>query len=431
MAKRVWFLLPLVFAACSTPATDAGDDTDPVDDGAACEGDVCVLTGTITESLTLTADKEWLLRGGVFIGDDVAETVLTVEPGTKIYGESATDGMLVVRRGSKLVAEGTAEAPIVFSSSKNKGERAAGDWGGLVLNGRALVNSCDDPEVLCEAYGEGGTGWYGGDDDGDSSGVLRYVRVEFAGTLISPDNELNGIAFQGVGSGTEVEYVQVHQNADDGVEFFGGAVDARHVLVTDVGDDGIDWTDGWRGRLQFAAVQQWPDQGDQGIEADNNAESNGAEPRSNPTLANITLVGSPESAASDLGILLREGTSGLLSHVLVKGFGEACLDVDHAETFANGKPGLENTVLDCAVATIEGEEGEDVDLKAWFEGGEGNAVKAAALTNPYDLAAPDLRPTAKISAPAVDLGEFFEAADYVGAFDTEDWTAGWTTTEAN
>ena len=158
-----------------------------------CDGDLCVLSGTITDNLTLTADKQYLLRGGVFIGDDESETILTIEPGVTVYGESSTDGMLVVRRHSKLNAIGTPEAPIVMTSSKAVGSRARGDWGGLIINGLAPINSCgDDAEVACEAYGEGGTGWYGGDNATDSSGHISYLRVEFAGTLVSPDNELNG-----------------------------------------------------------------------------------------------------------------------------------------------------------------------------------------------------------------------------------------------
>jgi hypothetical protein len=174
--------------------------------------------------------------------------------------------MLVVRRSSQIIARGTAALPIIFSSSKLDGERARGDWGGLIINGRSTINSCAGGTGVCEAFGEGGTGFYGGDDEADNSGVLEYVRVEFAGTLISPDNELNGIAFQGVGSGTTVDHIQVHMNADDGVEFFGGTVNVKHVLVTGVGDDSMDWTDGWRGRAQHIVLQQYDDGGDQGID---------------------------------------------------------------------------------------------------------------------------------------------------------------------
>ena len=174
----------------------------------------------------------------------------------------------------------------MFTSDQLEGQKARGDWGGLIINGNAPINGCD--EDLCSAEGEGSTGLYGGDNTEDNSGTLRYVRVEYAGTQFSEDNELNGIAFQGVGSGTTVEYIQVHMNADDGVEFYGGSVNVKYVVLTGIGDDSMDWTDGWNGKAQFVLAKQASDDGDNGIEADNNKANNDFEPRSNPTLANMT-----------------------------------------------------------------------------------------------------------------------------------------------
>ncbi|MFZ9886843.1 MAG: hypothetical protein ACO3JL_05000 [Myxococcota bacterium] len=433
---------PFLGLACGgeSPATDTGDNTQS--ETLACDGDVCVLTGTITDDLTLTADKAWLLRGGVFIGDDVNETVLTIEPGTTLFGETSTNGMLVIRRGSKIIAEGTAEAPIVMTSSKEDGSRARGDWGGLIVNGRAPVNGCD--EAPCEAFGEGGTGFYGEADADDSSGVLKYVRVEFAGTLISPDNELNGVAFQGVGRGTEVDYLQVHMGADDGVEFFGGTVNVKHVLVTGVADDSIDWTDGWQGKAQFLVVQQYEDAGDNGIEADNNAENNAAAPRSSPMISNVTLIGSPESDLSDLGILLREGTGANLANFIVTGFNDACLDIDHDETFANalteagaltGNLTLEHSILDCNKLYVE-DEGEAIDLKTFVEDlNTGNQVVDAGLEQPFSEAGPDFRPatTSPSTSGAVVFDDsFFTNVSFKGGVDPlNDWTRGWTTSARN
>jgi hypothetical protein len=429
--------------------TGTGDDDDSLDlpSGISCEEEFCALSGVITESFTLTADTAWLLRGGVFIGDDVNETVLSIEPGTTIYGESATDGMLVIRRGSKLLAEGSAEAPIVFTSSKAPGSRASGDWGGLILNGRAPINSCGSEaaaEGPCEAFGEGGTGWYGGGDADDDSGVLRYVRVEFAGTLISPDNELNGIAFQAVGRGTTVDYVQVHMNADDGIEFFGGTVDFRHVVVTGVGDDSLDWTDGWQGRGQFFVGQQYPEMGDNGMEADNNAEDNAAAPRSGPRLSNVTLLGVPDSTASDIGMLLREGTGARLHNLVVAGFGESCVDIDHNETFANALDGdgelsgeltLSDSILDCAVS-FDAEADGPVSVEAFvMELNSGNTLGDPGLVDAFDTAAPDFRAAEGGAAAAgghVPEDAFFESVSFRGGVGSEDdWTAGWTRYDAN
>lgn len=412
--------------------------------GTAAENGFCVLAGEITRDLHLTADHEYVLRGGVFIGDDVNETVLTIDPGTTIYGETATKGMLVIRRGSKIIAEGTREAPVVFTSPNLPGSRARGDWGGLVINGRAPVNGC--AEAPCEAEGEGGTGKYGGDDPDDDSGVLKYVRVEFAGILLSEDNELNGIAFQGVGRGTEVDYVQVHMNKDDGVEFFGGTVDVRHVVLTGIGDDSLDWTDGWTGRAQYVVALQFDDAGDQGIEADNNGENNAATPRSHPKLANLTLIGSG-GESSDIGVLLREGTAGNIYNSVIARFGEACLAIDHAETFAHAADGngglsgaltVEGTILHCPDSSpflepkAEDVPGRPFTVEDFFTTlNPGNRLADPGLKDAANIQAPDFRPRAGAAAAegAVTVPDpWFEATDYVGAFGPgDDWTAGWTT----
>lgn len=403
--------------------------------GTTAEGEVCVLEGTITQSLTLTPNKQYLLRGGVFIGDDSAETVLTIEAGTTLFGETASKGMLVIRRGSKIMADGTAEAPIVMTSPKTEGNRARGDWGGLIINGKAPVNGCD--AAPCESEGEGGTGKYGGSDPEDNSGVLRYVRVEYAGILLSEDNELNGIAFQGVGRGTTVDYIQVHMNKDDGVEFFGGTVDVKHVLLTGIGDDSLDWTDGWKGRGQYIAAVQFDDAGDQGIEADNNGENNDSEPRSEPTLSNLTIWGSG-GENSDLGVLLREGTGAWISNAIIGNFGEGCLALDHAATFANawdagmlsGALSINNSIIHCPGSSSFVEPELDMAppftvAEFWGFNDTNNEVDPA-LT---DTGARNFLPGS--GSPALGAGKapddgFFDQTDYVGAFGDTDWTAGWT-----
>ena len=282
-------------------------------------GNPVVLSGNITANQLLTANNYYLLEGAVFVQDGAT---LVVEPGTTIFGEGASNGTLIVAQGGRLVANGTAEAPIVFTSDQFEGERDRGQWGGLIVNGRAPVNTG------LPAFGEGDTGEYGGTDPEDSSGILRYVRVEFAGIEFSPDNELNGIAFQGVGSGTVVDYVQVHFNQDDGIEFFGGTVNAKHLYCTGIRDDSFDWTDGWTGKGQFWVAQQRGDDADNGFEADNNGDDNEASPRSNPTIYNVTLVGDPDGPESDTGLLLREGTAATLRNFIVIGFNAGGLDVD-------------------------------------------------------------------------------------------------------
>lgn len=445
--------LPLFGLACGEKDDDTGTSDGGTSDGGTsdggtgdgggttggveCENNICIVSGTLLEDQVWSAEYAWLLRGGVFVGDDENPTTLTIEPGTTVYGESATDGMLVIRRNSRIVADGTADAPIVFTSSKNPGSRARGDWGGLIINGKAPINACAEGKEDCEAFGEGGTGWYGGSDATDDSGVLRYVRVEFAGTLISPDNELNGIAFQAVGSGTTIEYVQVHMNADDGIEFFGGTAQAKYIVTTGIGDDNLDWTDGWQGKLQFMVMQQYDDNGDNGIEADNNGEDNAAEPFSAPTISNLTIIGSPESSSSDLGVLLREGTKGLLSNVIVTGWNEGCIDVDHDQTWSNGAAGdlmLSHSIVWCESENFIVDE-DTGSVEDWFLAQDGNQVADPKLADPTNATVPGFAPMSgspALSGASVPADSFFTQVDFIGAVGAdEDWTAGWTTSAPN
>lgn len=393
------------------------------------EGGACVLEGTYTESMRLTADKLWLLRGGVLIGDDVHETVLGIEPGTQIYGESSTNAFLSVKRGSKILAEGYADAPIVFQPDTIPGSRTRGDWGGLAINGRAPINTCADGSSGCEAEGEGGIGTYGGDVADDNSGVLKYVRVEFAGREISEDNELNGITFAGVGSGTTCDYVQSHMGSDDAVEFFGGTVNCRHLVLTGQSDDGFDLDNGYQGKIQFLVIQQASDEGNNGVESDDHASAYTSEPTTSPLVSNATIVGADTIKGTNFGMLLRRGTGGRYHNVAVTGFTTGCLamrDQDTYDRFADGAGSFTNVRLACATTYETGTE------EAVFNAGTNNAVVADLGLKDTRFDSPDLRPDS--GSPLLGEGvapsdSFFEAVDYIGAFGAEDWTAGWTTRE--
>ena len=298
-----------------------------------------VLEGTISEDKVLTADRGYLLRGAVFVGSGAK---LIVMPGVVIQGESVSTGRLVVSQGAQLIADGIPTAPIVMTSDSSEGERSRGQWGGLALNGRAPINTGET------AMGSGDSGLYGGTDPDDNSGILRYLRVEFAGFEFALDDVVHGISFQGVGSGTLVDYVQVHFSRDDGVAIFGGTVDVKHLLCTGIRDDSLDWTAGWVGRGQFWIAQQRGDDADNGIEADNDPNDNDATPRSNPTIYNATLVGDPNGPEGDVGVLFRGGTAATLKNILVLGFGDGGVDVDNAPTFALAESGeitITNSIL--------------------------------------------------------------------------------------
>lgn len=398
------------------------------------------VRGTIDADTTWSADREVVLDGAVFVASGAT---LTIEPGTRIYGSSATNGTLVVSRGGRIMAEGTRANPIVMTSDQLDGERARGDWGGLIINGSAPLNI---PGGTAE--GEGDTGEYGGTNANDDSGVLRYVRVEFAGAEFSPDNELNGIAFQGVGNLTEVDFVQVHFNRDDGVEFFGGTVNAKHVVCTGIADDSFDWTDGWTGKGQFWIAQQRGDDADQGIEADNNGENNDLLPRSDPTLFNLTLIGDPDTEQgdeSDIGILLREGTAATIRNSIVMGFKDYGLDVDNAATYqnlVNGSIAVTNSIFfGNTEGAFDDDSGEDtappITTAAFAATQEGLLTDDPMLGDPYDHADLDCNPaagspalTARAATPPND--GFFEPANYLGACDEDDdWYRGWTTFAQN
>ena len=276
---------------------------------------VFVVTGGITGTENWTSTNYYVLRGAVFVEDG---GTLNIAAGTRVIGEAGSVGTLIVKRGGRLNAIGTRTAPIVFTSDQPAGSRARGDWGGIILNGRAPVNLEGG-----EGAGEGDTGVYGGNDPNDNSGSMRYVRVEFAGVEFSPDNELNGIAFQGVGRGGSYEFIQVHMNRDDALEWFGGTADIKYAVASNAADDSFDWTFGWSGRAQFVAITHRGDDADNAIEADNNEFNNNVLPRSNPQIYNITMCGDPdrnEGGEGPRAANLRRGTGFTIRNFLITGF---------------------------------------------------------------------------------------------------------------
>lgn len=397
----------------------------------------CILSGTLTGDKTLSNDINWVLQGAVFVGEDGGTTgQLTIEPGTRVLGVTGND-FIAVQRGSKIFAEGTAKAPIVFTGPFNASDESAGagNWGGVVINGQAPLNICDDATPLsqCEDVGEGASGNFGGDKPHDSSGVLKYVRVQFGGFRINDEDELNGIALQGVGDGTLIDYVQVHANEDDGIEVFGGTVNMKHLVLTSIKDDSLDWTHGWHGNVQYILAKQ--DQNaandkDRGIEADNYELNNDASPRSQPMIANATFIGAESDNKTTTGMVLRRGTGANFTNVIITGF-ENCLDIDSSATFAaagnpanlSGTLSMQNTVVSCAVNFVE-EDGDAFTVQSFFEAQAGNEATNPELDGIYPTAA---TPTGKNIDPQL-WGAFFDKVDFVGAFPskTQAWTSGWT-----
>ena len=323
-------LLALPLAACDgggvDPETDAGSRLDG--------GEVACAAGGETITGEIDADTRWscplyLLDGIVFVTEGAT---LTIGAGVEVLGETGGSEVaaLIVTRGARLVTEGTASEPVVFSSGNPEGARATGDWAGVALLGTARTNdgNCVDGagDACTGGYLEDRLegidvsdprGIYGGADDASGCGSLRYTRIEFAGRELSPDNELNGLTIAGCGSATRLSYVQIHRGKDDGLELFGGAANFDHVIISGASDDSLDFDEGWRGNGQFVVLHQFPGLGDRGIEADNLGSDESAEPRTEPVLSNLTLIGESEHKAA----LFREGMLGQFRNVLVSGHG--------------------------------------------------------------------------------------------------------------
>jgi hypothetical protein len=338
-------------AATNAEGTGSFSSTVIVEPGAAGEA-VDTLTGSITSSITLSADTLYVLSGYVKVASGAT---ITIEPGTTIVGDTAVLGSsLWILRGAQIDAQGTAEAPIVFTSGKPEGSRAPGDWGGLLIVGNGIINRSG--EVLTEGP-QGVTEVYsGGTDNADNSGTLQYVRIEFAGYDVSggAGQELNSLSMYAVGSGTTLEFVQTLAGLDDGFEWWGGAVDGRYLISYESGDEHFDWTEGYRGRNQFligfqsTRLDPAADAGQlssdpEGFEADG---CNGvgcdlgfaSQPFSIPVFANFTLVGTPTSVThvegGDVGMVLRRGTGGYLTNGIVARWQGQGLSVRDPETDA-------------------------------------------------------------------------------------------------
>jgi hypothetical protein len=368
-----------------------------------------ILSGSISSNRTLAANRRWLISGGLFVSNGAT---LTIEAGTRLYAaDDATTPFLSVQRGGRINAVGTASDPIVFTTIKTiTGGADRGAWGGIILNGFARINICGTDD--CTAEGEGGTGVYGGTNDSDNSGMMKYVRVEYAGKILGTDNELNGFSFNGVGSATVLEHLQAYKGSDDGFEFFGGNVNLKWAVSTGNSDDSFDWTHGWRGNGQFWVVQQDAVTGDNGMECDNWETNYTVTPFSEPTISNFTLVGADDGSANH-GIRLRHGTKGRLYNGIVTGFTQGVRVGSECDAYVNdGSLALKNSaVFSNATAYNNG---------AVFENDATNSSAVISLTGYVGSDATGaLDPTS--------LGSWFSAGSFKGAVDaSNDWTAGWT-----
>lgn len=410
------------------------------------------ISGDITTSRTLTNDVEWRLSGLVFVKNNA---VLTIEPGTFIVGlpGSQPPSALIITRNATIEARGTAARPIVMTSSQPFGQRQRGDWGGLVMLGKARVNTgagitAGNPagEFYIEGLQTTPDGLYGGTDDTHYCGTLTYVRVEFAGSILSPNNELNSFTWGGCGSRTVSHHLQAIYGLDDMFEWFGGTNDVSYFIGGLGADDYVDCQLGYRGRAQFGLFFQSPDQrGNRGIECDNSEYNNLAEPFSNPTFSHMTFIGSGQPGFDEgtaPGLYLRRGTRGSLNNMVFMNFRTGGFHIDDASTEAQANNGLikvnglllwANNTATAQVNTLAGNVPNARGL-TFLQGPNATNVIIAdpKLTRPFEYSDPDF--TAMFDSPLLrtgwvqmpDDGFFDQTARFLGGIGSYDWTEGWT-----
>jgi hypothetical protein len=305
MKKLILFTAAIAFLATSCRKIEA--DTYIVGDkdgGNNSTVESTMLEGKISKDRTLKAGNTYTIRGIVYVTNGAK---LTIEPGTVIHGETSSKGALVITRGSQIIADGTKDKPIVFTSDAANPKR--GDWGGVVVCGNAPTNASFNG-VQGVGQVEGGVnngeglGLFGGTNAADNSGILRYVRIEYAGYAYLPDNELNGLTLAGVGNATTVDYVEIFKANDDAIECFGGTVNLRHTIFISTLDDDFDTDNGYSGTVQFGIIVRDSAIADisksESWESDNDANGSALTPQTSAVYSNITAIG-PRATKSNVG----------------------------------------------------------------------------------------------------------------------------------
>ncbi len=399
------------------------------------------ISGEITSDFILTCDKDYRLIGEVVV---TAGATLTIQKNTTIKGffDAANPAVLVIQPGAKLLAVGTADEPIVFTSELPANQRQPGDWGGVILLGNAPTNIVDANNMPTQGKIEGvvSGGLYGGTDPDDSSGSLKYLRIEYGGVAIAPNNEVNGLTFGGVGRGTLVDYIQVRQSADDCFEFFGGTVNAKHLACQYNGDDGFDWDNGYTGKLQFLVLQQDPSIADDtnGFEGDNDALATQNLPLSEPTIYNATLCGKNiDVNKQQYGMLLRRSTKAHIFNTIATGF-EAGWDLRNPTTNVDLQSSIffGNLIANIAYAETVGgaapllddDDGGLDEIAIFMDPAKKNSAMDPQIPGCFDANAPAFGPMVSLTANAAtppNDGFFDVTANYIGAF--KDANDAWAT----
>ncbi|HNY56753.1 MAG TPA: Ig-like domain-containing protein [Bacteroidales bacterium] len=419
-------------------------------------GQVITVSGDITTDTRWYAQAKYHLSGFVYVKNNAT---LTIEAGTIIKGVSNTKATLIIERGSKIIAAGTATQPIVFTSDKPAGQRASGDWGGVVICGKAKTNKHDDGEGV--GIAEGGIGSkYGGSDDNDNSGILQFVRIEFPGIPLTStaNSEINGLTLYSVGKATVIDHIQVSYSGDDSFEWFGGNVNAKYLVALGGLDDAFDTDNGFSGKVQFGLILQDPLKSDQsgsnGFESDNDADGSLLTPVTSPIFTNVTAIGPlavaatlPEGTKHQKALHLRRGTMTSIYNSVFVGFPQG-LSIDgqkgNSPTRADANElQIENTIL-AGMTDLYVEKTGTVAVpytvaqhEAYFRAEARNnrddmTMEEVIGTGFISLTSPSLLP--KAGSPLLSgasftnarlTDSFFTVTSYRGAFGTENWTSGW------
>ncbi|MCC6560895.1 MAG: hypothetical protein IT478_06025 [Xanthomonadales bacterium] len=391
----------------------------------------CQLPATITGNLHLPNNATYLINGKTSVGGgrNTQPGTLTIEPGTLIQGLGQQIDYLVVQPGSKLYAEGTSTAPILFTGPTD----SPGSWAGLVLAGNAVNNSCTGATPC--AFEADSNITFGGSDDNDSSGSLRFVQIRYAGQVIRENEELNALTLLAVGRGTVIDHVHVHGGKDDGFEMFGGSVNAKYLVGTAIEDDCLDFAEGYTGKIQYAYCKQTATaSGDSnGVESDNKPNAFDLLPRTQPRVANVTLIG---VGSGNEGVRIRRGSGGNYYNLVATGFGQECLNFNDSATFtasgsaatptSTGMLTMSGSALGCAT-NFEDSGSDPFLVSAWYRGQSSNSDGAAAalgLSGRFPAASSILLG----SGVGVPGDSFFDTVNFKGAFSgvMTDWARGWT-----
>jgi hypothetical protein len=439
--KKIAYLISLAALCISVFSCKKDEDNNKTENKV--ESGVIELKGTISKDSTLKADRKYLLSGYVYVQ---APATLTIEAGTVIKGDKDSKGTLVIERGAKINAEGTAQKPIVFTSGQPAGSRGYGDWGGLVILGKSTENQPGSPIIEGKVDRP-----FGGSDAEDNSGVLKYVRIEFAGIALETNNEINGLTLGAVGSKTTIDHIQISYSGDDAFEWFGGTVNAKYLVAYKSWDDDFDTDFGFSGKVQYGLVVRDPNIADvsksNGFESDNDGQGSAATPQTSGIFANVSVFGplaTPSAAInSQYGSAahLRRNTALSVYNSLFSGYKTGLL-IDGTAMDANMQGStfkFSNNIIaglnSADTVKVAGSASADI-TKTWFTAGNNRVIadnSVLSISNAFaQTGTPGFIPAA--NSPLMNgaylnlstLSSFFENTNYIGAFSTSDWTAGWT-----